>query len=50
MGEIEIGYGYFQGFLNREISPWLRRLLTRSLAILPAMTLQMIYGDEGTYK
>ena len=29
---------------------WLRRLLTRGLALLPAMVMQWLYGDEGTYQ
>lgn len=39
-----------QGFLNMEMSPWLHRLLTRSVAILPAAALQTLYGDKGAYK
>eukprot|EP00210_Caulerpa_lentillifera_P003241 g3095.t1 len=39
-----------QGFLNKEISPWLHRLLTRTIAIIPAAGLQIVHGDEGTYK
>lgn len=32
------------------LSTWLRRLLTRGLALLPAMAMQWVYGDEGTYQ
>ncbi len=39
-----------EGFLNVQVSTWLRRLATRSAAILPAAVLQYLYGDKGTYK
>lgn len=36
--------------MNVHISTWLRRLATRSAAIIPAAALQYLYGDRGTYK
>lgn len=38
-----------EGFLNLRIRPWLRRLLTRSLAIVPAAATIWFLGDAGTY-
>lgn len=39
-----------EGFLNFRMRPWLRRLLTRSLAIVPAAITVGVSGEEGTYK
>ena len=39
-----------EGFLEFRMRMWLRRLLTRSLAIVPAVICIVIYGDAGTYK
>ncbi|GIL44393.1 hypothetical protein Vafri_1861, partial [Volvox africanus] len=44
------GQVVLQGFLNIHISTWLRRLVTRTAAIIPAAILQYAYGDRGTYK
>lgn len=44
------GQVVLQGFLNIHISTWLRRLITRTAAIIPAAVLQYVYGDRGTYK
>lgn len=35
-----------EGYLHLRINPWLRRLLTRLIAIVPALLVIMIYGDE----
>jgi manganese transport protein len=35
-----------EGYLNLRINPWVRRLLTRLLAIVPALIVIMIYGEE----
>src|SRR5262249_10944932 len=35
-----------EGFLHIHISPWLRRLITRSLAILPAIIVIAIWGEK----
>jgi manganese transport protein len=36
-----------EGFLNLRLPPWLRRTITRSLAIIPAVIVVAIYGDSG---
>jgi len=33
------------GFLNLRLKPWLRRLITRALAIIPAVIVIGIYGE-----
>ncbi|HTT65235.1 MAG TPA: Nramp family divalent metal transporter [Bryobacteraceae bacterium] len=38
-----------EGFLNFRMRPWLRRMLTRSLAIIPAALTIYFVGDRGTY-
>lgn len=37
-----------EGFLNIQLKPWLRRLITRLLAIIPALIVAIIYGEKGT--
>ena len=37
-----------EGFLNLRLRPWLRRLITRLLAIVPAVIVTAIYGSRGT--
>jgi manganese transport protein len=37
-----------EGFLNFRLAPWLRRLLTRLLAIIPAILTVALYGEHGT--
>ena len=39
-----------EGFLNIRLRPWLRRLLTRSLAIIPAVIVTALSGEAGTAK
>ena len=39
-----------EGFLNLRIRPWLRRLITRAIAIVPAVIVAILYGDSGTAK
>ena len=39
-----------EGFLNLRIRPWLRRLITRMIAIVPAATVAILYGESGTAK
>jgi manganese transport protein len=39
-----------EGFLNLRMSPWLRRLITRTLAIIPAAITVYISGASGTYQ
>ncbi|HVV01479.1 MAG TPA: Nramp family divalent metal transporter, partial [Verrucomicrobiae bacterium] len=37
-----------EGFLNLRMRPWLRRLLTRSLAVVPAVAVTAAFGESGT--
>lgn len=37
-----------EGFLDLRIRPWLRRLITRAIAIVPAAIVAVLYGDSGT--
>ena len=38
-----------EGFLNLRLQPWLRRLATRTLAIIPAVFTVMLWGEKGTF-
>jgi manganese transport protein len=44
------GQVVMEGFLNVRMQPWLRRLVTRSLALIPAVITIIIMGDSGAYK
>ena len=37
-----------EGFLNLRLKPWVRRLITRLLAVVPALAVAIIYGEKGT--
>jgi manganese transport protein len=37
-----------EGFLNIRLAPWLRRLVTRAIAIIPAAIVTIWYGESGT--
>jgi manganese transport protein len=37
-----------EGFLNIRLKPWLRRLITRLVAIIPALIVTVLYGEKGT--
>ncbi|GAB4023573.1 Nramp family divalent metal transporter [Spirosoma koreense] len=37
-----------EGFINLRIQPWLRRLITRLVAIVPALVIAILYGERGT--
>ncbi len=37
-----------EGYLNLRIQPWLRRLITRMLAIIPAVCVIYYFGEEST--
>ena len=39
-----------EGFLNIRLKPWLRRLITRLIAIVPAVIVTIISGESGTAK
>jgi manganese transport protein len=36
-----------EGFLNIRLKPWLRRLITRLIAIVPALVAALYFGDRG---
>ncbi|MGH9406553.1 MAG: Nramp family divalent metal transporter [Terriglobia bacterium] len=42
------GQVVMEGFLDIRLAPWLRRLLTRLLAIVPAIIVVAFYGNAGT--
>ncbi len=44
------GQVVMEGFLNIRLRPWLRRIITRSVALLPAVVVIALSGNEGTYK
>jgi manganese transport protein len=37
-----------EGFVNIRLRPWLRRLITRLIAIIPAVIVVSLYGERGT--
>jgi manganese transport protein len=37
-----------EGFINLRLRPWLRRLITRLIAIIPAIIVVFLYGERGT--
>ena len=37
-----------EGFLKMKVQPWVRRLITRGIAIIPAAFVTVWYGDAGT--
>jgi manganese transport protein len=37
-----------EGFINLRLRPWLRRLITRLIAIVPAVIVVILYGEQGT--
>jgi manganese transport protein len=39
-----------EGFLNIRLRPWVRRLITRGIAIIPAAVVAIAYGESGTAK
>lgn len=39
-----------EGFLNIRIKPWIRRLITRLIAIVPAIIIVILYGGSGLSK
>ena len=44
------GQVVMQGFLNLKIAPWLQRILTRGVAIVPAVIVAGLWGDGGAGK
>ncbi len=39
-----------EGFINIRVAPWVRRMITRGIAIVPAMIVTTLYGQEGVGK
>jgi manganese transport protein len=39
-----------EGFLDLKLPPWARRLLTRLVAIVPAIAVAVLYGEKGVGK
>ncbi len=39
-----------EGFVHLKVKPWLRRLITRSLAIVPTIAVVAFFGEQGTEK
>ena len=37
-----------EGFLDLKLKPWLRRLITRLIAVVPALVVAIYYGEKGT--
>src|SRR4029079_15952214 len=37
-----------EGFINLRVRPWLRRLITRLIAIIPAIIVAVLYGERAT--
>src|SRR5208283_3346343 len=44
------GQVVMEGFIHIKLSPWLRRLITRSLAIVPTVIVVAFTGERGTEK
>jgi manganese transport protein len=44
------GQVVMEGFIHIRLAPWLRRLITRSLAIIPTIIVVAITGEAGTEK
>ncbi len=44
------GQVVMEGFVHIKVSPWLRRLITRSLAIIPTIIVVGVTGEQGTEK
>jgi len=44
------GQVVMEGFIHIKLSPWLRRMITRSLAIIPTIIVVAFTGEQGTEK
>ncbi len=44
------GQVVMEGFVQMKVAPWLRRLITRSIAIIPTILVVAINGEQGTEK
>jgi manganese transport protein len=44
------GQVVMEGFVHLKVAPWLRRLITRSIAIAPTIVVVAVWGEHGTEK
>jgi manganese transport protein len=44
------GQVVMEGFIHLRVSPWLRRMITRTIAIIPTIIVVAITGEQGTEK
>jgi len=44
------GQVVMEGFIHLKVSPWLRRMITRGLAIIPTIIVVAVTGEQGTEK
>ncbi len=44
------GQVVMEGFVHMKVAPWLRRMITRVLAIVPTIAVVAVYGEHGTEK
>jgi manganese transport protein len=44
------GQVVMEGFIHLHVTAWLRRLITRSLAIIPTIIVVLVAGEQGTEK
>jgi manganese transport protein len=44
------GQTVMEGFLHIRLAPWIRRLITRSVALVPAAGVTLLYGEAETAK
>jgi manganese transport protein len=44
------GQVVMEGFVHMRMAPWLRRLITRAIAIVPTIVVVAYYGEHGTEK
>ncbi|MEI4472557.1 Nramp family divalent metal transporter [Frigidibacter sp. MR17.24] len=42
------GQAVMEGFLQMKLAPWVRRAVTRGIAIIPAAGVTILYGSSGT--
>ena len=42
------GQAVMEGFIDIKLQPWLRRLITRAIAIVPAAAVTLLYGEKET--
>ncbi len=44
------GQAVMEGFIDIKLQPWMRRLFTRAIAIIPAAGVTLLYGESETAK